>query len=240
MKLDMKEFKADELAEYNGENGNPIYIAYDGKVYDVSQSKLWRKGLHMKRHRAGHDLTNDLQAAPHEEDVIQRYPQVGILKKIDDERQLPQPIAFLTARFPFLRRHPHPMTVHFPIVFMFSTTVFNLLYLFTGEKSFETTAFHCLGAGIIFIFVGMTTGIYTWWLNYMAKMLRPVKIKIPLTLVMLVTAVIIFIWRISVPDILTNFDGLSVLYLVLVLSLSIMVTIIGWFGASMTFPVEKD
>jgi hypothetical protein len=39
---------------------------------------------------------------------------------------------------------------------------------------------------------------------------------------------------------LTNFAGLSVLYLALVLSLSIMVTIIGWFGASMTFPVEKD
>jgi hypothetical protein len=74
----------------------------------------------------------------------------------------------------------------------------------------------------------------------MAKMLRPVKIKIPLTLVMLVTSVIIFIWRISVPDILINFRGLSILYLVLVLSLSIMVTIIGWFGASMTFPVEKD
>jgi predicted heme/steroid binding protein/uncharacterized membrane protein len=240
MELNMKEFKADELAEYNGENGNPIYFAYDGKVYDVSESKLWRKGLHMKRHRAGHDLTNDLQAAPHEKDVIQRYPQVGILKKVDDERQLPQPIAFLVARFPFLRRHPHPMTVHFPIVFMFSTTVFSLLYLLTGEKSFETTAFHSLGAGILFNFVGITTGIYTWWLNYMAKMLRPVKIKIPLTIVMLVTSVIIFIWRISVPDILLNFKGLSILYLLLVLSLSIMVTIIGWFGASMTFPVEKD
>ncbi len=240
MELNMREFKADELADYNGDNGNPIYIAYAGKVYDVSESKLWRKGLHMKRHRAGHDLTNDLQAAPHEEDVIQRYPQVGILKKTHDERQLPQPIAFLTARFPFLRRHPHPMTVHFPIVFMFSTTVFSLLYLFTGEKSFETTAFHSLGAGILFNFVGITTGIYTWWLNYMAKMLRPVKIKIPLTMVLLVTSVIIFIWRISVPDILINFKGLSILYLMLVLSLSIMVTIIGWFGASMTFPVEKD
>jgi hypothetical protein len=43
-----------------------------------------------------------------------------------------------------------------------------------------------------------------------------------------------------VPDILLNFKGLSILYLLLVLSLSIMVTIIGWFGASMTFPVEKD
>ncbi len=236
----MKEFKPDELADYNGENGKPMYIAYDGKVYDVSESKLWRKGLHMKRHRAGHDLTNDLQAAPHEDDVILRYPQVGILKKVVDERPIPQPIAFLINRFPFLRRHPHPMTVHFPIVFMFSTTVFNLLYLVTDEQAFETTAFHCLGAGIIFNFVGITTGIYTWWLNYMAKMLRPVKIKIPLTMIMLVTSVIIFVWRASVPNILLNLSGLSIIYLMLVLSLSVMVTIVGWFGASMTFPVEKD
>jgi uncharacterized membrane protein len=132
------------------------------------------------------------------------------------------------------------MTVHFPIVFMFSTTVFNLLYLITGEKSFEITALHCLGAGIIFNVVGISTGIYTWWLNYMAKMLKPVKIKIPLTLVMLVTSVIIFIWRIAVPDILSNFRGLSSIYLLLILSLALMVSIIGWYGASMTFPVEKE
>ncbi len=78
----MKEFNVDELAGYNGENGNPSYIAHDGKVFDVSGSKLWRKGFHMKRHHAGHDLTNDLQAAPHEIDVLQRYPQVGVLKKV--------------------------------------------------------------------------------------------------------------------------------------------------------------
>ena len=236
----MKEFNVDELAAYNGANGNPVYVAHDGKVFDVSESKLWRKGLHMKRHHGGHDLTNDLQAAPHEKDVLQRYPQVGVLKKAVDERQIPQPIARLIHRFPMLRRHPHPMTVHFPIAFMLSTTCFNLLYLFTGQKSFETTALHCLGAGIIFILVAMTTGLYTWWLNYMAKMLTPVKVKIPLSLIMLTTAVIIFVWRINVPDVLTTFSGSSIIYLALVLSLSIMVTIIGWFGASMTFPVEKE
>ena len=132
------------------------------------------------------------------------------------------------------------MTVHFPIVFMLFTAVFNLLYLITGVKSFEITALHCLGAGIIFIFVAITTGIYTWWLNYLAKMLRPVKIKIPLSLIMLATAVVIFVWRIAVPDVLVNFTGLSSIYLLLVLALALMVTIIGWYGASMTFPVEKD
>ena len=48
--------------------------------------------------------------------------------------------------FPMLRRHPHPMTIHFPIVFMFSTTLFTLLYFLTGVRSFELTALNCLGA----------------------------------------------------------------------------------------------
>ena len=82
----MKEFTPDELAKYNGQSGNPVYIAHDGKVYDVSESKLWRNGLHMKRHHAGQELTTDIQAAPHETDVLERYPQVGVLKKVVDER----------------------------------------------------------------------------------------------------------------------------------------------------------
>ena len=236
----MKEFDEAELSKFNGENGRPIYIAHNGKVYDVTESKLWRNGIHMKRHHAGGDLTSDMQAAPHEIDVLQRYPQVGVLKKVVDEREIPQPIAWLIHRYPFLRRHPHPMTVHFPIVFVFSTTAFNILYLITSVKSFELTALHCLAGGILFTMVAITTGIYTWWLNYMAKPLRPVKIKMPLTIIMLVTEVIIFIWRITVPDILSSVNISSILYTLLVVSLVPMVTVIGWFGASMTFPVEKE
>ncbi len=236
----MKEFDADELARFNGENGNPTYIAYDGKVYDVSESKLWRKGQHMNRHRSGCDLTRDMQAAPHESNVLERYPRVGIFKKVAVEEQaIPQPIAWLINRFPFLRRHPHPMTVHFPIVFVFSTTFFNVLYLITGVKSFELTALHCLAGGILFTIVGITTGIYTWWLNYMAKPLKAVKIKLPLAIIMLVTEVVIFIWRIMIPAVLDSVHIGSIIYILLVLSLVPMITVIGWYGASMTFPIEK-
>jgi predicted heme/steroid binding protein/uncharacterized membrane protein len=237
----MKEFNLEELAGYNGVNGKPVYIASSGKVYDVSESKLWRNGIHMKRHKAACDLTTDIQAAPHGKDVLERYPQVGVLKKgAVEERKIPQPIAWIINRFPFLRRHPHPMTVHFPIAFMLSTTVFNLLYLISGVKSFETTALHCLGGGIIFTVVAITTGLYTWWLNYMAKMLKPVKIKIPLSLIMLALAIIIFVWRIAVPDVLDSLRGSGFVYLLLVISLSVIITIIGWNGAAMTFPVEKE
>jgi predicted heme/steroid binding protein/uncharacterized membrane protein len=236
----MKEFDSAQLSQYNGENGTPIYIAHAGKVYDVSESKLWRNGLHMKRHNAGRDLTTDIQAAPHQTDVLERYPQVGIFKKEVEERQIPAAIAWMLKKYPMLRRHPHPMTVHFPIVFAFSPPTFVFLYLITGVKSFEMTALHCLGGGIIFSMAGITTGIYTWWLNYLAKPLKAVKIKIPLTLTMLVTEIIIFIWRILVPDVLNSIRGVSIIYLLLVFSLIPMITVIGWFGASMTFPVEKE
>jgi predicted heme/steroid binding protein/uncharacterized membrane protein len=236
----MKEFDADELARFNGENGSPTYVAYDGKVYDVSKSKLWRNGQHMKRHSAGGDLTADIQAAPHESDVLERYPQVGIIASAAvEEPAMPQLIARLIDRFPFLRRHPHPMTVHFPIAFVFSTTVFNVLYLITGIKSFELTALNCLGAGILFTAVGIATGFYTWWLNYMAKPLKAVKIKIPLTLTMLLVEIVIFIWRIRTPGILDSVNAGSIIYFLLVLALVPIIIVIGWYGASMTFPVEK-
>ncbi|MCP4622279.1 MAG: cytochrome b5 [bacterium] len=234
----MKEFDADELAAFNGENGNPTYIAYDGKVYDVSESKLWRKGQHMNRHRSGVDLTSDMPAAPHATDVLERFPQVGTLKKVVvEEHENPLPIARLINRFPFLRRHPHPMTIHFPIVFVFSTSFFNILYLVTGVKSFEITALNCLAGGILFTIVGIVTGIYTWWLNYMAKPLKAVKIKLPLTIFLFITEVVIFIWRILSPGILDAVNTGSIIYFLLVLSLIPMTMVIGWCGASMTFPV---
>ena len=194
----------------------------------------------LKRHKAGVDLTADIQAAPHESDVLERYPQVGIIAPpAVEEPAMPESIAKLINRFPFLRRHPHPMTVHFPIAFSFSTTIFNILYLITGVKSFELTALNCLGAGILFTAVGIATGLYTWWMNYMAKPLKAVKVKIPLTLTMLVVEIVLFTWRIRTPDILDSVNAGSIVYFLLVLALIPMITVIGWYGASMTFPVEK-
>ena len=136
----MKEFTEEELAAYNGKDGNPAYIAHKGKVYDVSESKMWKGGQHMRRHNAGSDLSSDIQAAPHEADVLERYSQVGILvKEKEPERKMPRPVAWLLETNPFFRRHPHPMTVHFPIVFMLSNPFFNALYAITGNRAFETT-----------------------------------------------------------------------------------------------------
>lgn len=237
----MEEFDRDELARYNGENDGPVYIAHQDNVIDVSQSKLWKGGVHMKRHHAGNDLTTEIQAAPHGTEMLDRFPKVGVLKKERTlDRQRPVLLIDLVRRFPMLRRHPHPMTVHFPIVFMVSTTVFTLLYLLTGVEAFETTAFHCLGGGVIFSMVAILTGLYTWWLNYLSRPLRAVVIKKRLSLVMLLAGVVAFTWRICVPDVLDAPRGMNVIYILLVLSFFPLVSVIGWFGAQLTFPIERE
>jgi len=237
----MKRFTVKELAAFDGKDGRPVYIAHKGNVYDVSESKMWKRGRHMQRHNAGVDLTADILAAPHDTAVLERYPQVGVLDKAQPpERQMPAFIAWMLDSNPFLRRHPHPMTVHFPIVFMLAYPFFNILYWVTGNQDFETTAFHCLGGGLFFMVVAMITGFLTWWYNYMAKMLKPVAIKIPLSALTLALAVVSFIWRWRAPEVMTNPQGANMLYLFCSLAFIPLIGIIGWYGATMTFPIEEE
>jgi len=237
----MKEYTVQELEKHNGKDENPAYVAYDGKVYDVSGSKFWKGGLHMRRHKAGTDLTTDIQAAPHDSDLLDRYPQVGVLVVEEvAEVKLPVFAAMLLEKNPFFRRHPHPMTVHFPIVFFMANPFFNFLFLLTGETAFETTAFHCLAGGVLFSVVAIVTGVFTWWYNYMAKMSRPITVKLPLSVVLFILAVVLFVWRFMDPTVLTAPHGANLLYLVLDAALMPIVSIIGWYGATMTFPLEKD
>ena len=68
-----------ELEENNGKNGKPAYIAYQGKVYDVTQSSFWIDGDHFGMHQAGKDLTEELEMAPHKEENLQKVKLVGQL-----------------------------------------------------------------------------------------------------------------------------------------------------------------
>jgi predicted heme/steroid binding protein len=81
----MKEFSKEELARYDGRNGLPAYVAYNGKVYDVTGSFLWKDGGHQVLHRAGADLTDALEQAPHDGDVLEKFPIVGTLRHVRTE-----------------------------------------------------------------------------------------------------------------------------------------------------------
>ena len=71
------ELTLEELATYNGKDGNPAYIAVDGIIYDVSGSSRWKNGEH-NGHYAGQDLTDIIKnQSPHGISVLSRMPVVG-------------------------------------------------------------------------------------------------------------------------------------------------------------------
>jgi len=75
----VRKFSAAELAKFNGEGGAPAYVAFEGKVYDVTQSPTFEGGSHEELHQAGADLTEAMLDAPHGAEVLEGYPVVGEL-----------------------------------------------------------------------------------------------------------------------------------------------------------------
>jgi predicted heme/steroid binding protein/uncharacterized membrane protein len=241
---ELRKFTVEELKQYNGEDGRPAYVGYEDRVIDVTGSKMWRKGSHMKRHQAGEDLTAEIGEAPHATDVLDRFPRVGILvreaaEEESAERPMPKILARMLQAFPFLDRHPHPMTAHFPVALMILAPLFTLLYLITGVHGFEITALNCLGAGLLFSLVTIMTGFFTWWLNYFARPMAVIIIKISVSSTMFVVGLVAFIWRLKDPTVLDHLVGINILYLVLILSLFPMIAVVGWYGATLTFPLPK-
>ena len=64
------------------EEGGPgacglVRFAYAGKLYDATESRWWKDGVHAGRHRAGTDLTEAMADAPHGVEVLDRIRLVG-------------------------------------------------------------------------------------------------------------------------------------------------------------------
>ena len=54
-----------------------IRFAFEGKLYDATDSKWWKDGVHAGKHRAGTDLTQAIADAPHGAEVLDRIELVG-------------------------------------------------------------------------------------------------------------------------------------------------------------------
>jgi predicted heme/steroid binding protein/uncharacterized membrane protein len=231
----LKEISSEELLSFNGKDHRPVYIAFQGGIYDVTKSPLWSKGLHMNRHPAGKDLTGEISAAPHGTEVLERYPQVGVLKKGPPEelKHLPLFLRNFIQRFQMARRHPHPMIVHFPIALLMASSLFVLLDLIFRNLSFEITSSYLLILGAISSPFAMATGLLTWWINYRLRLTLFVKRKIQLSILLLIFEIILILWRNSNPGISNP------IYFIMMILLTPIVSLLGYYGGQMTFPIEK-
>ncbi len=71
-------YTKEQLALRNGQEKEEIWCAYKGNIYDLTNSRLWKDGLHYE-HWAGQDLTEELNDAPHTEKVFEKYTIIGEL-----------------------------------------------------------------------------------------------------------------------------------------------------------------
>ncbi|WP_312651338.1 cytochrome b5 domain-containing protein [Proteiniclasticum sp.] len=73
------ELTLEELAEFDGQNGNKAYIAVDGKVYDVTDLPPWEGGEH-NDYPAGQDYTEKIKdVAPHGLTPLESLEPVGTI-----------------------------------------------------------------------------------------------------------------------------------------------------------------
>ena len=67
-----------QLSLRNGQDKPEIWMAFQGLVYDMTASKLWKNGKHYE-HWAGQDLTAELGDAPHTANVFEKFTPIGKL-----------------------------------------------------------------------------------------------------------------------------------------------------------------
>jgi predicted heme/steroid binding protein/uncharacterized membrane protein len=224
---DQKSFTISELKEFDGMEGRPAYLAIEGKVYDVSTSRLWKEGKHVRRHFAGIDLTESLINAPHDEEKLTKFPIVGELVFDESIKQkLMQQYA----------RHIHPILVHFAIAYPLLVPLLSILHVFTGEVSFELASYYLLVLGFVAAPFAGLAGLYSWNSVYEMSMTKTFSQKIMFTILFITVITICSVWRTMDPNILITKTNLSYIYLGLEMSLLPISSILGYYGGKLVYP----
>lgn len=239
----MEEFKLEldktELTEHDGKEGKPAYVAYAGKIYDVTDSKMWKKGLHMNRHQAGQDLTDTIGAAPHGSEVLTRFKEVGKLK-IEQEQEvrppLPNWLNTIFDKYPFLKRHPHPMVVHFPMAFFMAASIFLLwYYMINPARPMLDSILYMHILGTLSLPVALITGWLSWKVNYLGKRIGNITRKITFSIIVLIFDIIVLVSIAGDLELLINPQGTQVLIPIMIISYLPIVSFIGQQGGDLVY-----
>jgi predicted heme/steroid binding protein/uncharacterized membrane protein len=231
-------FTLEELAQFDGKEGRPAYIAYEGRVYDVTASKLWRNGVHVKQHSAGSELTAAMPAAPHDATVMEKVPCIGVV--VEPEVPEPKPPWPLSLS---LDNHLHPVAVHFPIAMGVVAPLFALASLLPQfAASFgmlQAVAFWMWAVCALGSIPAFLTGVVSWYYNYRARM-SPIywaKWSYSVLLILLGIATwLVFAYGLHY-QLPTAAGGTAFwTYTVLLCLHAPTVLILGWYGGKITFP----
>jgi len=162
---------------------------------------------------------------------------VGVLKKgpSGELNHLPSFLQNVLEKFPMAKRHPHPVLVHFPIAFSIAASFFLLLHVLFGNPQFEITSYYLLFLSGVASPFAIVTGAFTWWVNYRLKRTSLIKRKMELSVLLLVLQIILISWR----SFTTEGDQSHPVYFTMMMILTPVVLLLGYYGGQMTFPAEK-
>lgn len=239
LQVEKTKLKRSDLIQNNGKQGRPAWVAVKGQVYDLSESKLWKGGEHMKRHQAGEDLSSEIMAAPHGLEVLDRevVKKLGPLLEEAPEPDIPVFLEKLFRRFPILRRHPHPMMVHFPMAYLVGAAFLLLAQIAAPSWIvLEEAAFVMLVMAVLFTPPAIVTGLLTWWVNYGARPMHAVKRKLQLAVLLAFLEMVSLLLRFKGP---VQGDLSESIYAGCMGLMAFCVVGLGWYGGHLTFPYEK-
>ena len=182
--------KKEELQNFDGKDGRKSYVSYEGKIYDVTDSKLWKNGKHAGKHFAGMDLSEALKVAPHGAEVLERFAHVGEIETIKETKEHPQEATFKdTVRALYRIFHPHPMFIHFPMGLINFAVIMQIIYYFTGYPSFSTAGFYAIATAVVFLVPTIVSGFVSWWVNYNLTKNKIFMIKISFSFILLIMCI---------------------------------------------------
>jgi predicted heme/steroid binding protein/uncharacterized membrane protein len=216
-----------ELREFDGKSGKPVYVAFKGKIYDVSESPLWKEGKHQGRHSAGTDLTEAIANAPHAGEVLMKLPVVG---EVIQEKPSRRTFAERIEGF-----HPHPMVVHFPIAYCIAIPILALIYISVHKSFFEVASHYLLVGAFLTAAAGGFSGVFSWRVAYEGRMTRTFIRKAIYSVLLAVVVTTCLVWRTVDSNILVAETPLSYLYLALLVILVPIVGMLGHYGGKIVY-----
>jgi predicted heme/steroid binding protein len=225
--------KKEDLKTHNGKEGKPVYLSYKNRIYDVSESRHWKGGVHMARHNAGEDLTDFLALAPHGEEVLSRFKEVDTLEESDTDKSAEKKMALSAL---YRKFHPHPMLIHFPIALFVFAMVLQTLFFITGSRSFEQSSYYSLSFATLMILPSIFSGIVSWWINYDMTATKLFKNKIIFSIILLLMGTAEVIMRSLYIEISPGDSQLFLFYNILLYANVPVTGFIAYNGGKITFP----
>jgi len=226
----MKKFNQDELILHHGEGADKSYVAYAGKVYDLSSSKKWKNGTHMKIHHAGAELTEAMLNAPHGPELLEEFEVVG-------NYEAKRGSAWKTFIYRILDFNPHSISTHFSVSLLSLSPVFLLAYLFFPNiHVLEQLSFYFIFIGFFFVPVSILLGLFSWWHKYSRDLTGVFRWKIKYSALLFVTSAICAYWRFHSPFLIVSKQSFFEFYILLNFSVFVYVLLLGRIGGKIVFP----